>query len=132
MNLGVLVFIYQRVNYFSSVRLDFFLIFENLQLNFFLGIYCIELGIIKSGIGVVDYFIIILFLIEIGEGLWEFDNFFLLNEKIVELIKYVVLLNKVDVFIEDYQEYFENFFQKIKLKCILYFVNKNYLKIFYE
>lgn len=132
MNLGVLVFIYQRVNYFSSVRLDFFLIFENLQLNFFLGIYCIELGIIKSGIGVVDYFIIILFLIEIGEGLWEFDNFFLLNEKFVELIKYVVLLNKVDVFIEDYQEYFENFFQKIKLKCILYFVNKNYLKIFYE
>lgn len=132
MNLGVLVFIYQRVNYFSSVRLDFFLIFENLQLNFFLGIYCIELGIIKSGIGVVDYFIIILFLIEIGEGLWEFDNFFLLNEKFVELIKYVVLLNKVDVFIVDYQEYFENFFQKIKLKCILYFVNKNYLKIFYE
>lgn len=132
MNLGVLVFIYQRVNYFSSVRLDFFLIFENLQLNFFLGIYCIELGIIKSGIGVVDYFIIILFLIEIGEGLWEFDNFFLLNEKFVELIKYVVLLNKVDVFIEDYQEYFENFFQKIKLKCILYFVNKNYLKILYE
>lgn len=130
MNPDAPAFTYQRANPPSSARLDFFLISKNLQSNFLPGIHCIEQGFIESG--KVDHSIITLSLIEIGEGLWEFDNSLLLNKKFVESVENVVLLNQVDVSKAYYQRCFEKLLQKIKSECILYSANKNDSKTLHE
>lgn len=119
-------------------RLDFFLISKSLQSNCLTGIHCIEQKSIEGGL--VDHSIITLSLN--GEGLWEFNNSFLSNEKFVKSIKEVIQLAREKfphpsckdggVSTVHDQTFLEKLLEEIKVKCILYSTKENHSETIHE